>query len=74
MFIKQFSSFYEEILTLWNKNTYFSFSIPLTTTSQFLWFNKYTKVDVKCIYFRDVLKKGLNFVGQLFDLEEKMKE
>ena len=29
---------------------------------------------MKCIYFRDVLKKGLNFVGQLFDLEEKMKE
>ena len=65
--------FYIEILTRWSKHLSFPVSLPSTITSQFLWFNKYIKVDRKCIYFREVSKKELNFTGQLFDLKGKLK-
>ena len=71
--LNDFPHFYKEILTRWSKYLSFPVSLPSTITSQFLWFNKYIKVDRKCIYFRDFSKKGLNFVGQLFDLEGKLK-
>ena len=73
MFAKQFSSFYKEILPRWRKYISFSVSLHSTITSQFLWLNKYIKVDEKCIYFRYFSKNGLNFVGQLFDLEGELK-
>ena len=71
--LNNFPRFLKEILTRWSKYLFFSVSLPSTSTSQFLWFNKYIKVDRKCIYFRDFSKNGLNFVGQLFDLQGKLK-
>ena len=65
-----FRHFYKEILTRWSKYFPFPVNLPSTITSQFLWFNKDIKIDGKCIYFRDFIKKELNFAGQLFDLEE----
>ena len=38
----------------------------------YVYVNKYIKAERKCIYFRDFSKKGLNFVGQLFDLGGKL--
>ena len=68
-----FSRFYKEILTRWSKYLSFPVSLPSTITSQFLWFNKYIKIDGKFVYFRDFSNKRLHFVGQLFDLEVKLK-
>ena len=65
--------FYKETLTRWSKYLFFPVGLPSTITSQFLRFNKYIKLDGKCIYFRDFKKKGLNFVGKLFDLDGKLK-
>ena len=71
--LNSFLRFYKEILTCWSKYLSFPVSLPSTIISQFLWFNKNLKEDGKCIYFRDCSKKGLNFVGQLFDFEGKLK-
>ena len=51
--LNNFPRFYKEILTRWSKYLSFPVSLPSTITSQFLWFDKYIKVDGKCIYFRD---------------------
>ena len=71
--LKQFLKFYQEILTRWSKYLSFPVSTPSTITSQFLWFYKDIKVDEKCIYFKDLSKNGLNFVGQLFNLNGTLK-
>ena len=66
--------FYKEILIWWGKYLPFPVSLPSTITSQFLWFSKYINVNRRCICFRWFSKKGLNFLGQLFDLEGKLKK
>ena len=71
--LNNFPCFYKKILTQQSKYLSFSVSLPSAITSQFLWFNKYIIGDRKCIYFKDFSKKGLNFVGKLFDLEGKLK-
>ena len=71
--LNNFPRFYKEIFTRWSKHPSFPVSLPSTIASQFLWFSKDMKVDRKCIYFRDFSKKGLNFLGQLFDLKGKPK-
>ena len=69
--LNTFPRFYKGILTRWSKHLSFFISLPSKITSQFLWSNKYIKVDRKCIYFRDFSKKGLKLLGQLFDLGGK---
>ena len=54
-------------------NLSFPVSLASTVTCQFYGSEDVIKVDGKCIYFRDFTKKKLNFVGQLFDLEGKLK-
>ena len=72
--LNNFPCLYKEILTRRSKYLSFPVSLPSKITSQFSWFSIYIKVDRKCIYFRDFSKKGLNFVGQLFDLKGKLKK
>ena len=57
--LNNFSRFYYEIRPRWSKYIFFPVRLPSAITSQFLCFN-----------FK---KKGLNFVGQLFDFERKLK-
>ena len=70
--LDNFPRFYKEILTLWSKYYSFLVSLPSAISSQFLWFNKYIKVDGFCIYFRYFSWKGFNFLEQWFDLEGKL--
>ena len=63
-----------QILACWSKYLSFPVSLPSAIISQFLWFNKVIKEDGKYIYFRNSSnKKGLNFVGHLYDFEGKLK-
>ena len=57
--------FYKYIFTQWRKYLSFSVSFPSAITSQFLWFNKYIKVDREETFS--------NLAEQLFDLEWKLK-
>ena len=53
-----FPLFYQEVLTGWSKYSSSPISITSTMTSQFLWFNKYIKIDAKCIYFEEFSING----------------
>ena len=56
-----FPLFYLEIFM--GRNKYFIFNNFIS----FLWFNKTTKVDIKYIYFEELLMNGIKFVGNLFE-------
>ena len=61
--LKDFPSFYKQILMKWKK--YFIAS-PITLScvlSQFLWFNRYIKIDNKAVYFQQrALLRGLRII------------
>ena len=40
--------------------------LPSSVASQYLWHNKYIKIDDKTIFSSSLSAKGINFVGQLF--------
>ena len=41
--------------------------------SQFIWFNKYIKIDNSSVYIKYFSNKNLNFVGELFETDGKIK-
>ena len=41
--------------------------------SQFIWFNKRIQIDKTHVFFSSLSDKGLNFFGQLFDRDGKLK-
>ena len=41
--------------------------------SEFIWYNSHIKVDNKPIYFNLFSEKKLNFIGQLFDSADNLK-
>ena len=45
----------------------------ITITSQFLWFNKTTKFDTKCIYFEAFLISRIKFTGNLLQSNGNLK-
>ena len=55
--------------------TFFSLpSLPSSVASQCLWHNKYIKIDDKTIFSSSLSAKGINFVGQLFQNNQQIKE
>ena len=71
--IKEFPTYYQDIVIKYGK--YFSCLpfLPGTTASQSLWFNKYIKIDNKSVFNFSLSVKGINFVGQLFQNKQQLK-
>ena len=72
--LKHFPSFYKQILVNWKK--YFIAS-PITPSghllSQFICYNSYIKIDNKVVYLKPFSTKNINFITQLFNTNESVK-
>ena len=55
------------------QNFRYQSKFPSTITSQFLYFNKHIKIDGKYIYFEELSKDALNFVGNLSEKSGNIK-
>ena len=65
----KFCKFYKEIFIRWGKHL----SSRATVACQFIWYNKHTQIGNKNIYLYNFLNMNLNFVGQLFDIDGRLK-
>ena len=65
--LKQCPAFYRSISNNWK--TYFlnSPEIPPFILSEFLWFNRYVKIENESVFFKHFSEHGINFVYKLFD-------
>ena len=72
--IKEFPTYYQDILIKWEKNFSSLPSLPSSVASQCLWHNKYIKIDDKTIFSSSLSAKGINFVGQLFQNNQQIKK
>ena len=70
--LKQFPSFYKQILMNWKKYFIESPITPSRVLSQFIWYNSYIKIDSKAIYLKSSTK-NINFVTQLFNTDGSVK-
>ena len=48
-------------------------TLPSVVACQFVWYNKHIQFGNKIIYLYNFSNRNLNFVGQLFDADGKMK-
>ena len=48
-------------------------NLPSAIISQFIWFNKKIEIDKTHVFFSSLPHKGLNFVGQVFGRDGKLK-
>ena len=48
-------------------------NLPSAIISHFIWFNKTIQIDKTHVFFSSLSDKGLNFVCQFFDRDEKLK-
>ena len=69
----KFPKFYKEIFIRWGKHLSSLATLPSTIACQFIWFNKHIQIDNKSIYLYNFSNRNLNFVGQLFDTDGKLK-
>ena len=69
----KFPKFYKEIFIRWGKHLSSPATLPSTVACQFIWFNKHIEIDNKSIYLYNFSNRNLNFVGQLFDTDGKLK-
>ena len=69
----KFAKFYKEIFIRRGKHLSSPATLPSTVACQFIWFNKHIQTDNKSIYLYNFLNRNLNFVGQLFDTDGKLK-
>ena len=66
-FLKQFTAFYRSIFNNWKTYFFNSPEIPSCILSEFLWFNRHSKMDNEPVFFKHFLERGINFLYQLFD-------
>ena len=71
--LKQFPSFYKQILMNWKKYLIASPITPSRVLSQFIWYNSYIKIDSKAVYLNSFSTKNINFVTQLFNTDGSVK-
>ena len=57
--------FYREISLNWSKFLSYEPSVPSTIPSQYLGFNKHTKIGNNGVYFSDFSNHGICFIGNL---------
>ena len=69
----KFPKSYKEIFIRWGKHLSSPATLPSTVACQFIWFNKHIQIDNKSIYLYNFSNRNLNFVGQLFDTDGKLK-
>ena len=71
--LSNFPKFYKEIFIRWGKHLASPATLPSTVACQFIWYNKHIQIDNKSIYLHNFSNRNLNFVGQLFDTDGKLK-
>ena len=71
--LKDFPSFYKQILMNWKKYFIASPITPSCVLSQFLWYNSYIKIDNKAVYLKFFSTKNINFITQLFNTDGSVK-
>ena len=71
--LRKFPKFYKETFIRWCKHLASPATLPSTVACQFIWYNKHTQIDNKSIYLHNFSNRNLNFVGQLFDTDGKLK-
>ena len=72
--IKEFPTYYQDMLIKWEKHFLSLPCLPLSVTSQCLWHNEYIKIDDKTIFSSSLSAKGINFVGLLFQNNQQIKK
>ena len=64
---------YREILLKWSQFLSFYPSVPSSTLSQYLWFNKHIKIGNNGVYFSHFSDHVISFIGNLVDINGKYK-
>ena len=72
--IKEFQTYYQDILIKWEKHFSSLPSLPSSVAAQYLWHNKYIKIDDKTAFSSSLSAKGINFVGQLSQNNQEIKK
>ena len=70
---KKMPEFYREMLRNWSKFLLNDPSLPSTILLQYLWFNKHIKTGNNSVYFSHFSNYGINFIGNLVDINGKNK-
>ena len=71
--LSKFPHYYQEIFTNWKKYYTFKPNSASTILSEFIWFNSCIKIDKKAVYLPHFSRKNINFIGQFFDSNGKLK-
>ena len=69
----KFPRFYKEVIIRWGKHLSSPATLPSTVACQFIWHNKHIQIGNKSTYLYSFSNNNLNFVGQLFDSDRKLK-
>ena len=70
---KKMLEFYREILLNCSRFLSYNPSVPSTILSQYLWFNKHIKIGNNSAYFSHFSNHGINFIGNLVDINGRYK-
>ena len=71
--LKHFPIYYQNIFLLWMKKFSGFSESPSCILSQYIWHNKYIKINNLPIYFNSFSEKNINFVCQFFHSDGKVK-
>ena len=69
----KFPKFYKGIFIEWGEHLSSLATLPSTVANQFIWYNKHIRIGDKSIYLYNFSNMDLNFVGQQFDTDGKLK-
>ena len=69
----KFPKFYKEIFIKLGKHFSSPATLPSTVACQSVWYKQHIQVGNKSIYLCNFSSRNLNFVGQIFDNDEKLK-
>ena len=69
----KFPRFYKEVIIKLSKHLSSPTTLPSIVTCQFIWHKEHNQIDNKSTYFYSFSNSNLNFVGQLFDTDGKLK-
>ena len=65
---------FQHIIKICSKNGKNPSSLPSSLALQYLWHNKYIKIDDKTIFSSSLSSKGINSVDQLFQNNYQIKK
>ena len=69
----KFPRFYKEVIIRWGKHLSSPATLPSTLACQFIWQNKNIQTGNKSTYLYSFSNSNLNFVGQIFNIDGKLK-